>query len=286
MLLAEYFKELRVSNCHNEKGRCKLLIDRYERPSTVEEAYDLLKSTPKSVIIGGGAYIRLGKKHVDLAIDMCNAELDFINEKDNAIEIGATTTFRQLEKSEILKKYYDGVIPNTVKDLMGVQMRNLVTVGGTIHGKYGFSDLITTLLALKCNVILHKRGEISLEDFLNGKWTDKDILEKIVIQKDEGNASFQTMKNTSNDFSIINVAICRKDDKYNIVIGARPSVAALAPNAMAYMDASKGNEYDIELTGQIASRELIFAADLRASKEYRKELCSVLVKRALQEVMK
>jgi len=263
-----------------------LIIERYEKPNSVSEAFDLLNSTPKSVIIGGGAYIRLGKKHVDLAIDICNIGLDFIIEKNNTVEVGATTTFRQLEKSEILNNYYDGVIPKTVKDLMGVQMRNLATVGGTIQGKYGFSDLITTLLALKCNVILHKRGEISLEDFLNEKCTDKDILEKIVIQKDERNASFQTMKNTGTDFSIINVAVCRKDDKYNIVVGARPSVAAFATNAMAYMDASKGNEYDIELTGQIASRELIFADDLRSSKEYRKELCSVLVKRALQEVMK
>jgi len=263
-----------------------LLINRYEIPNSVSEAYGLLNSTPNSVVIGGGAYIRLGKRHVDLAIDMCNTGLDFITEKDNTIEIGATTTFRQLEKSEILRNYYNGVIPKTVGDLMGVQMRNIVTVGGTIHGRYGFSDLITTLLALDCSVVLHKGGQIYLEEFLNEKINHKDILEKIIIKKDERIASFQTMKNTSADFSMINVAVCRKNDKYNIVVGARPGVATLAPKAMEYIESSKCDEYDAAITGEIASKELVFAADLRASKEYRKEICSVLVKRAIVEVMK
>ncbi len=263
-----------------------MIINRYEKPNSVSEAYDLLNSTPNSVVIGGGAYIRLGKKHVDLAIDMCNTGLNFITGKDNTIEIGATTTFRQLEKSEILMNYYNGVIPKTVGDLMGVQMRNIVTVGGTIHGKYGFSDLITTLLALDCSIVLHKGGQIYLEEFLNEKINHKDILEKIIIKKDEGSASFQTMKNTSTDFSMINVAVCRKSGKYNIAVGARPGVATLSLKAMEYIESSKGDEYDAAITGEIASKELIFTADLRASKEYRRELCSVLVKRAILEVMK
>lgn len=263
-----------------------MIIERYEKPRSLKEAYEMLISTPKSVVIGGGTYVRFGKKHVDLAIDMCNTGLNFINEKDKTIEIGAATTFRQLEKSELLNNYYDGMISKTVGDIMGVQMRNLVTVGGTIYGKYGFSDLITTLLALDCKVVLHKRGRMYLEQFLKEKNNDKDILEKIIIQKDERNASFQTMRNTSTAFSMINVAVCRKNDKYNIVVGSRPGVGALASKAMTYMESSKGDEYDIAKTGEIASSEVIFGTDLRASKEYRKELCSVLVKRALLEVMK
>lgn len=263
-----------------------MIIDRYEKPSSIKEAYEMITSTPKAVVIGGGAYIRLGKRHVNLAVDMCSAGLNFINEKDKTIEIGASTTFRQLEKSEIFKSYYDGVIPKTVGVIMGVQMRNLVTVGGTIYGKYAFSDLITTLLALDCSVVFHKKGRIYLQDFLKEKFNDKDILEKIIIQKDKRHAAFQTMKNTSTDFSMINVAVCRKNSKYNIVVGARPSIAELAIKAMNYMESSKGDEYDIAIAGEIASKELIFDSNLRASKEYRKEICSVLVKRALLEVMK
>jgi CO/xanthine dehydrogenase FAD-binding subunit len=262
-----------------------LIIDRYEKPSSIKEAYEMLISAPKSVVIGGGAYIRLGKRHVDLAIDMCNTGLDFINENERTIEIGATTTFRQLEKSEILKNYYGGVIPKTVKDIMGVQMRNIVTVGGTIHGKYGFSDLITTLLALDCSIVLHKRGEMYLKDFLKEKNNHKDILEKIIIQKDKRLASFLAMRNTSNDFSMINVAVCIKNGRYNIAVGSRPGIGALATKAMTYMESSNGNEYDVAKAGEIASNELIFGEDVRASKEYRKELCNVLVKRGLREVM-
>lgn len=263
-----------------------MIINRYEKPNSVQEAYEMLNSTPKSVVIGGGAYIRLGKRHVDLAIDMCNTGLNFIHENKKTIEIGATTTFRQLEKSEILKNYYGGVIPITVKDVMGVQMRNIVSIGGTIHGRYGFSDLITILLALDCSVVLHKSGEMYLENFLKEKANHKDILEKIIIQKDNRIGSFMSMKNTANDFSIINVAVCRKNKSYNIAVGSRPGIAILATKAMNYMESSNMNEYDAAKAGEIAANELIFAGDLRASKEYRKELCSVLVKRALMEVMK
>ena len=48
------------------------------------------------------------------------------------------TTLRDLEVSPILNKYFNGVIGNCVKDIIGVQFRNVVTVGASVFSKYGF----------------------------------------------------------------------------------------------------------------------------------------------------
>ena len=69
------------------------------------------------------------------------------------------TTLRDLEVNPILNKYFDGVLPKSVRDIIGIQFRNVVTVGGSVFSRYGFSDLIVGLLALETEVELYNGGE-------------------------------------------------------------------------------------------------------------------------------
>ncbi|TCO74622.1 FAD binding domain-containing protein [Marinisporobacter balticus] len=71
--------------------------------------------------------------------------------------------------------------------IIGVQLRNLVTVGGTVYARYGFLDFITALLALNVSVELYKEGRMSLEEFLQ-KSVQNDILVKIILYKDDRRA--------------------------------------------------------------------------------------------------
>lgn len=259
-------------------------IDNYIKPNSIEEAYNLLTTTANSAVIGGGAFLRLSSKRVSLAIDLSNTGLNFIKETDNTIEIGAMTTFREIETSDILKKYSDGLISYSVKSILGVQMRNIITVGGTISGMYNFSDFITALLALDCWVVLHNEGEISLEEFINRKGCKKDIIKKIIIQKEDIHASFQSIRNTSTDIAILNAAVSKKDKEYKIVVGSRPGIASLSEEAVKFMNESENTMKNADEAGRIASENLDFGSNLRASAEYRKEICRVLVKRGIIEV--
>lgn len=41
-----------------------------------------------------------------------------------------------------------GAVRESLRHIVGVQFRNLATVGGSIFGRFGFSDVLTMFLAL------------------------------------------------------------------------------------------------------------------------------------------
>ncbi|SDY74078.1 CO or xanthine dehydrogenase, FAD-binding subunit [Proteiniborus ethanoligenes] len=258
----------------------------YIRPKSIEEAYEIFMQKKSATLIGGGCYLRMGNKRLGLAVDLCDAGLDYMEENEGSIEIGAMTTFRKLETSQLLSKYFGNVISESVKHIIGIQLRNIVTIGATVFSKYGFSDPITTLLALNAEILLYNGGKMSLEDYLKEENRRKDILEKIILNKNVEKAAFQSMRNSQVDYAILNAAVSRIDGKYRIVVGARPRVSALAYKAMEYINSTEITEESAYRTGEIASEELVFGSNTRGSKEYRKEICKVLVKRAIMEVSK
>lgn len=264
-----------------------LMINDYIRPKSLEEAHGLLTSNENSQLVGGGAFLRLSSKDINLAIDLYYLDLNFIKETDTIIEIGAMTTFREIEKSEIIKKYYGNMLSDSVKEIVGIQFKNYVTVGGSVYPKYGFSDLITALLALDTSVVLYRAGEIKLEDYLKNKIAEKDILTKIIINKEKTLTSFKSLRKIAGDYSMLNVAVSKSKNGYRIAVGARPGVAVLASEAMQTLSSSSSVDEELVIkAANIASENLSFGSNYLASAEYRKDLCSVLAKRALMEVIR
>lgn len=256
----------------------------YVLPETVEEAYEQLQSKKSARLIGGGCFIRLGDKKIGLAIDLSNSGLDYINDLEDEIEIGAMTSLRSFETSKLLKEYFGNIIEDSVKHIIGVQLRNIATIGATTFSKYGFSDPITALLALDADIYLHKGGRISLEEFLNEDGLRKDILEKVIIKKNISGASFQTIRNSAVDYAVLSLAVAKINDKYRISVGARPQTATLAFEAMKYLNNNEVNEENISKACDMVSEELHFGTNNRGSSEYRREISKVLTKRAIMEV--
>ncbi|MFV0440225.1 MAG: FAD binding domain-containing protein [Lachnospirales bacterium] len=195
-------------------------------PESLDEAYELFIAKRSSRIIGGGAFLRLGNATILKGVDLSKLALDYINQYEDKIEIGAMTTLYDVETSPILKDNFSGALSKCVKNIVGVQLRNIATIGGSVVGKYGFSDILPVLLALDATLIFYKQGEISLENYLNFENFQRDILEKIVIKKDK-KASFQMMRNSDSDFSILNACVCFDDRGYTVVVGSTPGVAKI-----------------------------------------------------------
>ncbi len=262
-------------------------IVNYFKAKTLEEAYEKLQENSANLIIGGGAWLRLSSKTVNTAIDLEHVGINQIIETKETFEIGAYTTLREVERNEALKNYFSGIINQGISGIMGVALRNLVTVGGTIAGKYSFSDFITPLLTVNTEVVLYKAGKMKLEDFLKYRSKEKDIVVKIIIQKEETLGYYYKMKKTGIDFAVLNVGVTKTAGKYKIVVGARPSLAAFATQAMEFINHQKVVDDKVILaTAEIATKELKFGTNSKASKEYRTELAKVYIKRGLKEVTK
>jgi CO/xanthine dehydrogenase FAD-binding subunit len=260
-------------------------FNNYISATSLDEAYSELLKSKKNLILGGTSYLRMGNMNYNTAIDLSNLSLSYIKEIGDYIHIGAMTNFRDLETDPLLNFYFDGVIPNSVKSILGVQFRRNVTVGATVFSKYGFSDLITALLALDTIVVLHNFGEISLEKFLEEEQIRRDILVEIKIKKENLNATFKSIRKSKTDYAILNLALSRNaNGKFRIAVGARPARAKLAHRTMKYLDSSK-EIINYEIICDLLASELDFGSNLRGSEEYRSGMAKALLIKALGEVL-
>lgn len=55
-------------------------------------------------------------------------------------------SLRELEKHPGLNELTGGTISNSVEHIVGVQFRNCATVGGSVFGRFRFSDVLTILM--------------------------------------------------------------------------------------------------------------------------------------------
>jgi len=253
-------------------------------PSSTAEAYDMLLSNRFATFLGGGAFLRMGSKNISTLIDLSHCGLGEIKERKDDWEIGGMVTLGDLERHVELNHQYDGLLKASVKDIVGVQLRNIVTTGASVYARYGFSDLITGLLSLPVQVKLHHKGLMTLEDFLAEGSGGRDLLEAVIIKKGNCVAHALSIRKTTGDYALLNAAVAKTNGELRISVGARPGRARLARKAMAQMEHCDWTETSMEEAARTASTEMPFGSNSRADREYRQQLCRVLVKRALREV--
>lgn len=260
-------------------------VRQYHVPNTIEEAFDLYRNEGKTRLLAGGAWLKFTKHPIDHLIDLKDLSLEGIEEKDGAVEIGAMTTLRDVETHSLTSHPAGGVLADTFREIMGPSVRNVATLGGSVMGRFGFSDVITTLLSLNADVVFYKRGRMSLETFLKKRPFGKDILISIIIPENTETGFFHKTAVTHLDFATLNLCITKQSEKPRIAIGSRPQMAVLAKKTMAYLE--KQTNMDVSVIEEAANRvceEVTFASDTRASGEYRKTLAYEYVLRGLKEV--
>ena len=127
-------------------------LKKYVSIQSLEEGYDLLMQDKNNVILGGLLWMKMGKKNYHTGIDLSGLALNKIEETDESIEIGCMTTLRQIETHPLLGKWFGSLFSEAVKHIVGVQFRNCATLGGSVYSRFGFSDVLTALMALDAQV--------------------------------------------------------------------------------------------------------------------------------------
>lgn len=255
-----------------------LKIKEYVRAQSLEEAYTLYQKK-SSVVLGGMLWLKLQNRSVGTAIDLCDLGLDTIQETEEAFQIGAMVTLRMLETHPALNLMTKGAVADCLSPIIGVQFRNLATIGGSLCGKFGFSDPITLFLALGAQVELYHRGVISLEEFLSLPM-ERDILVRVIVPKGTLQAVYLSQRNTATDFPVLTCALCQRDGELVCSLGCRPAKAQLFRDESGIL-AEGITEESAAAFGQELSERAAFGSNNRGSAEYRKKLCQVLVRRGL-----
>ena len=257
-----------------------LTIRNYKRAESLEEAWTLNQKRG-AVVLGGMLWLKMGKRTVQTAVDLSGLGLDRIKETPEGWEIGCMATLRQLEFHEGLNAYTGGALREAVGRIVGVQFRNLATVGGSVWGRFGFSDVCTVLLTLDSSVELYKGGTVPLRDFL-ARERDRDILVSVLVPKRPGRFCYQSVRNSRTDFPVLACAAAlvpaEGGQRLRLSVGARPGRAVLYEDGQVFPGPI--SEAEAEALGARAAAAVPTGDNLRGSAAYRSHLIQVLAARA------
>ena len=258
-----------------------LNIREYVKVQSLEEAYELnQKRTNK--IIGGMLWMKMGDRNIKKAIDLSGLGLDQIEEEEEEFRIGCMTTLRELELHPGLDAYTGGALRESLRHIVGVQFRNLATVGGSIFGRFGFSDVLTLFLGLDAYVELYKGGIQPLSTFAWSK-RDNDILVRLIVKKKPVRIVYQSLRLTRTDFPVLASAVVCLDGKWQAVIGARPQRALLVEDEEKILEGGLTEE-NIRKFAAYVTKKTPTGSNMRAGADYRSHLVEVQVRRALEEM--
>ena len=257
-----------------------LTIREYKKAESLEEAYTLNQKKSNRVI-GGMIWLKMETLNVGTAIDLSGLGLDTIEETETEFRIGAMASLRALELHEGLAAYTNGAMRESVRHIVGVQLRNLATVGGSLYSRFGFSDVLTLFMAMDCSVELYKGGIISLQEYAERPY-DRDILVRLIVKKEEAEFFYQSVRNSQTDIPVLTCAAARLENgSYRIAIGARPLKAVL------FELPAKAGVSAQELAQNFADevkQKIVTGSNMRGNAEYRRHLAGVLTKRAVLEL--
>lgn len=257
-----------------------ITIKEYVRAESLEQAYEL-NQKKNNRIIGGMLWLKMGKGAVNTAIDLSDLGLDKIEENENSFVIGAMTSLRALETCEALNSYTCGAVKRAFENIVGVQFRNLATIGGSLWGRFGFSDVLTLLMSLDCCVELYKGGVVPIEQFAQMKH-DNDIIVHIIINKTKGRFIYSDLRIQSTDFPVLNCAVSYFNGMWRCSVGARPQSAVLI-NDEEHLLSENPTSTEAERFAEMISETVHFGSNMRGSAEYRKKIAKVLITRAFKE---
>ena len=256
-------------------------IQKYVKAQSLEEAWKLNQGK-KNRILGGMLWMRLGNGTISTAIDLCDLGLDTIEETDEEFSIGARVTLRELEQHVGLNTYTHDAVKNAVKDIVGVQFRNMATIGGSIWGRFGFSDVLTVFLAMDSYVELYKGGIVPLSEFAWSK-RDNDILVGLIVKKRPVQIVYQSLRLSRTDFPVLASAVVCLDGKWRAVIGARPQRALLIEDEENLLGGGLTEE-NIRKFAAYVKEKTPTGSNMRAGADYRSHLVEVQVRRALERM--
>jgi carbon-monoxide dehydrogenase medium subunit len=276
-------------------------VEAFYRPANVREALRLLHNGKGQarVVAGGTDVVVEGDRSVRFLIDITHAGLSYIRHRGTACVIGATTTMAELETSDVIQALAGGLLSRAARTCGSALIRNLATLGGNMAHGSPAADMATPLLVLDAVVVMvdsKGRHKLPLAEYLaaarRSLYAKALLVEVVIPDPPRGKGcqwSFQKLGRTAVDISLVNVSAGLQLDSRGRVKWARIALGSVSPAPMRASGAEQrmaGRILDQALLAEIGAevaREVSPISDARASAEYRREICSVLTKRALEE---
>jgi carbon-monoxide dehydrogenase medium subunit len=261
----------------------------YARPSTLDEALELLSSTDGArPLAGGQTLVNVMKARVaspDALVDLNGLEeLQGVElGSDGSLEIGSMTTYSEImESAEARVRPILGEVCAQIAD---VQVRNRGTVGGNICANDPTNHLPPLMVALRARMTIagpDGAREIDAEDFFLGVYMTAvgpgEVLTKITIPpgRRDGFASVTIGR----DGTCIVSAAVSLDGGPRVAVGCVDAVPHRATGVEAKLDGDTSLEAARAASTGLGAT-LDPPTDIHATAVYRQQVAEVVVARAI-----
>ena len=274
----------------------------YSRPTTVQEAVDLLADGEAKVLAGGMSLIPLMKLRLSApehVVDLGRIpELNRIAEDGGSLHLGALLTHHQVASSDLVQEKCP-LMAETAAHIGDAQVRNMGTLGGSAAHADPAADYPAALCALEAKVRLVRKDServMGIEDFFVDVLTTavepEEIITELVLPIEEPGTgvSYQKLRQPASGFAIVGIAARVRKDGGKITM-ARIGVTGLGATAYratgveALLEGSEGSQTDVARASAAVDEGIEANSDLHASSDYRKHVARVYTARAVHAAL-
>ncbi|MFN7925702.1 MAG: xanthine dehydrogenase family protein subunit M [Bryobacteraceae bacterium] len=277
----------------------------YAAATSVAEAIRLMGAHPGAKLLAGGTdllvQLRGGRKQTGFVIDVKRipqlSEISF--DKTSGLSIGAAAPCYLIAQSAQVRRHYPA-LAEVAGLIGGTQIQGRASIGGNLCNAAPSADAIPLLIALgaKCNIAGPKgKRKLAVEDFCTAPGQNAlkkgELLVSLQIPapaKKSGAHYLRFIPRNEMDIAVAGAGVAVELDKGKIK-SARIALASVAPTPLFVKEAGDAlagkpaTEESINAAAEIAKAAAKPISDMRGTAEYRRHLCAVLTRRALEAAL-
>jgi carbon-monoxide dehydrogenase medium subunit len=273
----------------------------YLRAASLREALSALAAGDGSKAIAGGhsliPMMRFRLAQPSRLVDIGHlAELKGIAEYRRGARIGATSTYRELLESELLRDRFP-IIAEATANIGDTQVRNRGTIGGSLAHADPASDMPAIMLVLDATFKLRSkagRRSVKAREFFKSAFStamaeDELLMEILLPPLPRGaGTAYVTFEQLASGYPIVGAAavVARTRKTVSHAVVALSGVGETAKMVTAdQLVGTKGDAEAIERVAAAAPEGLEITGDIHAPAEYRRHLVTVATRDALGKAL-
>jgi carbon-monoxide dehydrogenase medium subunit len=274
----------------------------YAAPRSVSETVGLLTAHPGARLLAGGTdllvQLRAGRKETDLVIDVKGIpELNALEyDRERGLTLGAAVPCYRIYRDPTIARTYPA-LAEVASLIGGTQIQGRASIGGNLSNAAPSADSVPLLIALGATCrIAGTRGtrEIAVEDFCIAPGRNAlqpgELLVSLQLPPPKPNSGARYLRfipRNEMDIAVVGAGVEVVLENGNFR-SARIALAAVAPTPILVRDTDEVlagkpvNEANIAAAAALARSAARPITDMRGTAEYRRHLCGVLTRRALE----
>jgi len=279
----------------------------YYVPDSLEQALDLLHEhgDQAKLLAGGQSLVPAMNFRVvqpSVLIDLNRVgELNYIQQENQVLRIGAMTRERQLESAPLISKWAP-LMEEAMPHVAHPQIRNRGTLGGSLANADPAAELPVIMLALGARLKARSASDerwMDAQNFFSGMFNTDLAPDEILVEIElparppRTGWSFMEVAPRAGDYALMGVAAlitldeqdkCKRAKLVYLNAGDGP---VEAKEAAKLLKGETPGDKLIESAAALASeREINPFGNVHTSPEFQRHLANVLTKKALKQAMK